>query len=343
MNTRGRGSSSKSVKSQKETVPESVPTAIPHVPASIPAVSPSTGHRPKTTARKKVLALPGPEGVPLIGATSKGVTFPNLDDQQNLASVVPLASSEGQVKSNLALNTSHSQSVSTEAESDPSEHDSESSLSPDVLTPKAKGKRKSKAARTRRTKKAKAKINPPPCTSSEDVSPETEDSLPDLDPSLTEPIPKVPLEDLEEETESEEDPSETIPAPFEPKGTTQLAFTELSTKLTKQKGARVRTSAYVRGHWYKFSPIEIAKALNLDPVEIDDSIEFTKDQVLSELRPLKKSHETLTSPLVGPTYTIKEDHALSAARKVKGINLAGSGSCNVASDTPAVLTALASV
>ena len=40
---------------------------------------------------------------------------------------------------------------------------------------------------------------------------------------------------------------------------------------------------YVRGHWYRFSPTEIAKALNLVPIEIDDSIEFAKDQVLSEL------------------------------------------------------------
>ncbi|XP_062100346.1 uncharacterized protein LOC133806237 [Humulus lupulus] len=280
MKTRSRGSSSKFVKSQKETVPESVPSATPTTPASIHAVSPPTGRRSKTTARKKVLALPGPEGATLIGATSKGVTFSNLDAQQNLASAVPLASSEGQVKSNPALNTSHSQLVSTEAVSDPSEHDSESSLSPNVLTPKAKGNPKSKAAGTKRTKKAKAKINPPPCTSSEDVSPETEDSLPELDPSLTEPIPEVPLEDLEEETESKEDPLETTPVASDPKGTTPLAFPELSTNLTKQKGAPVHTS---------------------------------------------------------------DDHAPSTARKVKGINLAGSGSGNVASDTPAVLTALASI
>ncbi|XP_062118753.1 uncharacterized protein LOC133832425 [Humulus lupulus] len=508
MKTRDHGSTSEPVKSHKETIPKMVPSDSPPVPASIPTTSPPTGCRPKTTARKKVLALLGPKGSHLIGATSKGVTFPNLDAQENQASAVPLTSPEGQVKSKPAFTTSPAHSVFTEAMSDLSEHDSKSPLSPDVLTPKAKGKRKSKAVRSKRTKKAKValakgtssiydssplskfklkeKINPPPCTSSEDVSLETEDSLPGLDPSLTEAIPEEPHEDLEEETESKEDTSQTTPVASDPKGTTPLAFPEFTTKHTKQKGARVRTlgssfkgysltfcfngneknmqfyehhhfisernflfaphrvfwvlftleergllrslsgfdgfvpqvvkefyanlndellhqtsfmfhKVYVRGH----CPTEIAKALNLVLVEIDVSIEFAKDQVLSELvgqamvwepsaslhvsnlthyygalfkfamfnwmptthsstitqdmtfillkirtgvtvdlvaaifyqfmslssathkgqhlmflqviyklldsqRPLKKSHETLISPLVGPTYIVKE-------------------------------------
>ncbi|XP_062112635.1 uncharacterized protein LOC133823802 [Humulus lupulus] len=294
MKIRGQGSSSKSVKSQQETIPESVPTATPPIPASIPAVSP-------TTARKKVLALSGPIGSSILGASSQGVTFPNLDAEPILASAVSLASPEGQVKAKPTLATSHSKSISTEAVSDPSDHDSESSLSPDVLTPKAKGKRKTKVVGTKKGKKAKvaqtkgtnsisdlsplsrfklkAKINPPPCTSSEDISHETEDSQPELDPSLTEPNPNVPLDDLAKETKYEEDPSEASPVSSDPKGTTPLAFPELSSKLAKQKGAHV----YVRGHWYKFGPSEIAKALNLVPVEIDDSIEFANDQVVSEL------------------------------------------------------------
>ncbi|XP_062089731.1 uncharacterized protein LOC133796274 [Humulus lupulus] len=281
MKTRGRGSSSKSVKSQQETLPVSVPTATPSVPASIPAVSPTPGRRSKTTARKKVLALSGPISSSVLGASSKGVTFPNLDAEQIPASAVSLASPKDQIKVKPAL---------------------------------AKGKRKSKVVGSKKGKKAKvtkskgtssisdssplsrfklkAKINPPPCTSSEDVSPETEDSQPELDPSLTEPNPEVPLDNLAEETDSEEDPSKASPVASDPKGTTPLAFPELSSKLDKQKGAPARTSdqssfmfhkVYVRGHWYNFSPSEITKALNLVPVEIDDSIEFAKDQVLSEL------------------------------------------------------------
>ncbi|XP_062080144.1 flocculation protein FLO11-like [Humulus lupulus] len=423
MKTRGRGSSSKSVKSQQETLPVSVPTATPSVPASIPAVSPTPGRHSKTSARKKVLALSGPISSSVLGASSKGVTFPNLDAEQIPASTVSLASPKDQIKVKPALATSQSKSISTEDVSAPSDHDSESSLSPDVLTPKAKGKRKSKVVESKKGKKAKvtkskgtssisdssplsrfklkAKINPPPCTSSEDVSPETEDSQPELDPSLTEPNPEVPLDNLAEETDSEEDPSEASPVASDPKGTTPLAFPELSSKLAKQKGAPARTSGsfkahsitfcfndneknmqfydhrhfisernflfaphrvvnefyanlndelldqssfmfhkvYVRGHWYNFSPSEITKALNLVPVEIDDSIEFAKDQVLSEL----KSHETLTTPLVGPTYTVKDDHAPSTARKVKGINLASPASGNVVTDTPAVPTDLGAV
>ena len=155
MKTRGRGSSSKSVKSQQETLPESVPTATPSVPASIPGISPTPGRRSKTTARKKVLALSGPIGSTVLGASSKGVTFPNLDAEPIPASAVSLASPEGQIKAKPALATSQSKSISTEAMSDPSDHDSESSLSPDVLTPKAKGKRKTKAAETKKGKKAK--------------------------------------------------------------------------------------------------------------------------------------------------------------------------------------------
>ncbi|XP_062075189.1 uncharacterized protein LOC133779217 [Humulus lupulus] len=270
MKTRGCGSSSKSVKSQQETVPESVPTTTPPVPASIPAVSPPTGRRPKTTARKKVLALSGPIGSTILGASSKGVTFPNLDAQPIQASAVPLASFEGQIKAKLALATSHSQSISTKVVSDPSDHDSESSLSPDVLTPKGKGKRKTKAARTKK------------------------DSQPEFDPSLTEPNPNVPLDDLAEETESEDDPSEASPIASDPKSTTLLAFPVLTSKLPKQKDA-------------------------------------------------PKSHETLTSPLVGPTYTVNDDPTPSTTRKVKGINLAGSGSGTVVTDTPAILTDLTSV
>ncbi|XP_062114561.1 uncharacterized protein LOC133825662 [Humulus lupulus] len=251
-------------KENPETVPESVPNATPPVPASIPIVSPPTGRRPKTTARKKVLTLPGPIGSTVIGASSKGVTFPNLNAQPNQASAVPLASSEGQIKAKPALTTSHSQPISTEVVSDPSDHDFESLLSLDVLTPKAKGKRKTKATGTKK----------------EDVSPETEDSLPELDPSLTEPNPEVSLDDLAEETESEEVPSEASPIASNPMGTTPLAFPELSSKLPKQKGAPVRTS---------------------------------------------------------------DDHAPSIARKVKGINLAGFGSGNVVTDTPAVPIDLASV
>ncbi|XP_062074907.1 uncharacterized protein LOC133778911 [Humulus lupulus] len=453
MKTRGRGSSSKSVKSQQETLLESVPTASPSVPASIPAVSPTPGRHSKTTARKKVLALSGPISSSVLGASTKGVTFPNLDAEPIPASAVSLASPEGQIKAKPALATSQSKSISTEDVSAPSDHDSESSLSPDVLTPKAKGKRKSKDVGSKKGKKAKVakskgtssisdssplsrfklkdKIYPPPCTSSEDVSPEMEDSQPDLDPSLTEPNPEVPLDDLAEETESEDDPSEASPVASDPKGTTPLAFPKLSSKLAKQK-------VYVRGHWYNFSLSDIAKALNLILVEIDDSFEFAKDQVLSELvgqamvwepstslrvtdlthyygalfkfamfnwmptthsstitqdmgfllfkigtgvaidlgavifdqimslsgakrkgqhllfpqviyklldsqRPLKKSHETLTSPLVGPTYTVKDDHPPSTARKVKGINLAGPASGNVVTECPAVPTDLAAV
>ncbi|XP_062104374.1 uncharacterized protein LOC133815569 [Humulus lupulus] len=417
MKTRGRGSSSKPVKSQQETLPESVPTATPSVPALIPAVSPTPGRRFKTTARKKVLALSGPISSSVLGASSKGVTFPNLDAKPIPASAVSLASPEGQIKAKPALGTSQSKSISTKDVSVPSDHDSESSLSPDVLTPKAKGKRKSKAVGSKKGKKAKVAKS------------------------------KVPLDNLAEETDSEEDPSEASPVASDPKGTTPLAFPELSSKLAKQKGAPARNSdqssfmfhkVYVRGHWYNFSPSEIAKALNLVPVEIDDSIEFAKDQVLSELvgqamvwepstslrvtdlthfygalfkfamfnwmptthsstitqdmafllfkigtgvaidlgavifdqimslsgakrkgqhlmfpqviyklldsqRPLKTSHETLTSPLVGPTYTVKDDHAPSTARKVKGINLASPASGNVVSDTPAVPTDLGAV
>ncbi|XP_062118846.1 endochitinase A1-like [Humulus lupulus] len=314
MKTRGHGSSSKCMKSQQETLPESVPTATPSVPASIPAVSPTPGRRSKTTARKKVLALSGPISSSVFGASSKGVTFPNLDAEQIPASTVSLASSEGQIKAKPALGTSQSKSISTEDVSVPFDHDSESSLSPDVLTPKAWGKRKSKVVGSKKGKKAKvakskgtssisdssplsrfklkAKINLPPCTSSEEVSPESEDSQPELDPSLTEPNPEVPLDDLAEETDSEEDPSEASPVASDPKGTTPLAFPELSSKLAKQKGAPARNSdqssfmfhkVYVRGNWYNFSTSEISKALNLVPVEIDDSIEFAKDQVLSEL------------------------------------------------------------
>ncbi|XP_062075505.1 uncharacterized protein LOC133779572 [Humulus lupulus] len=328
-----------STRSQQETIPESVPFATPSVPASIFAVSPTPGRRSKTTERKKVLALSGPIGSSVLGTSSKEVTFPNLDAEPILASAVSLASPEGQIKAKPALATSQSKSISTEAMSDPFDHDSESLLSPDVLTPKAKGKRKTKAVETMKGKKAKvaqskgtssifdssplsrfklkAKINPPPCTSSEDVSPEMEDSQPELDPSLTEPNPEVPLDDLAEETESEEDPSEASPVASNPKGTTPLAFPELSSKLAKQK-------VYVRGLLYKFSPSEIAKALNLVPVEIDDSIEFAKDQVLSEL-------------------VVKDDHPPSTTRKFKGINLAGPASGNVVTDSPAVPTDLAAV
>ncbi|XP_062112983.1 uncharacterized protein LOC133824128 [Humulus lupulus] len=312
MKTRGRGSSSKSVKSQQETLPESVPTATPSVPASIPAVSPTPGRRSKTTARKKVLALSGPISSSVLGASSKGVTFPNLDAEQIPASAVSLASPEDQLKVKPALATSQSKSISTEDVSASSDHNSESSLSPDVLTPKAKGKRKSKGVGSKKGKKAKVTKS------------------------------KVPLDNLAEETDSEEDPSEASPVASDPKGTTPLAFPELSSKLAKQKGTPARTSGsfkahsitfcfndneknmqfydhrhfisernflfaphlvfgvlltleerdqssfmfhkvYVRGHWYNFSPSEIAKALNLVPVEIDDSLEFAKDQVLSEL------------------------------------------------------------
>ncbi|XP_062075823.1 endochitinase A1-like [Humulus lupulus] len=341
MKTRGCVSSSKSVKPQQETLPESVPTATLSVPASIPAISPTPGRRSKTTARKKVLALSGPISSSVLGASSKGVTFTNLDAEPIPASAVSLASPKGQIKAKPALATSQSKSTSTEDVSVSSDHDSESSLSPDVLTPKAKGKRKSKAVGSKKGKRAKvekskgtssiydssplsrfklkANINPPPCTSSEDLSPETEDSQPELDPSLTEPNPEVPLDDLAEETDSEEDPSEASPVASNPKGTTPLAFPELSSKLAKQKGAPIRTS---------------------------------EDQVLSELviyklldsqRPLKKSHETLTSPLVGPTYTVKDDHPPSTTWKVKGINLAGPASRNVVTEALAVPTDFAAV
>ncbi|XP_062100353.1 uncharacterized protein LOC133806246 [Humulus lupulus] len=211
-----------------ETIPESVPTATPPVPASIPAVSPTPGRQPKTTARKKVLALLGPIGSSVLGAYSKGVTFPNLDAEPILASAVSLASPEGQVKAKPALGTSHSKSISIEAVSDPSDHDSESSLSPDVLTPKAKGKRKTKVVGTKKGKKA-------------NVAP-SKDSQPELDPSLAEPNPEVPLDDLAKETGSEEDPSDASPVASDPKGTTPLAFLELSSKLAQQKGAPVCTS-----------------------------------------------------------------------------------------------------
>ncbi|XP_062080652.1 uncharacterized protein LOC133785435 [Humulus lupulus] len=459
-----------------------VPSVTPPIPMSIPPVAASSplaasthpGRRPKTTARKNVLAFPCPEGSPLIGASSKGVTFPDLNVQQNLPSAVPFTSPEGPAKQKPSSTPSPPQSVSTEVKTNPSAQDSESSLSPHVLTLKAKGKRKSKVASPKLTKKAKvaqakgtssisdstplskfkmkAKINPPTCTSSEDVSPETEDSLPKLDQSLTELIHEEPqedplLEDSEEETKSEEDSSETTHVASDPKGKKPLAFPELSTKSTKPKGAPIHSSGssfkahyltfcvlmvYVSGHWYKFSPAEI---------EIDDSIEFAKDQVLSELvgqsmvwepsaslrvsdlthyycalfkfsmfnwlptthfsnitqdmafllfkigigitvdlpfaifdqivslsgekckgqhlmfpqviyklldsqQPLTKSYETLIPPLIGPTYTVKEvkdDNAPTTVRKVKGINLAGSGSGDVEPDSPALQTTLTSI
>ncbi|XP_062086249.1 uncharacterized protein LOC133792365 [Humulus lupulus] len=323
-------STSKPMKSQKETVHETIPSAtplvpelIPHVAASsFPAVSAPTGRRPKTTS-------------------------------------------------------SPTQSVSTEVEIDPSSYGFESSLSSDVMTPKEKGKRKSKAAWSKQTKKIKVapakgtssisdsnplskfktkeNINPPPCTSSEDVSPKMEDSLLELDLSLTEPIPEEPHgdsfhEDMEEEAKSEEDPLETTPVASEPKGITPLAFPEFFAKITKHQEEMgwLHSLSDFDGFVPRFSPTEIAKVLNLVLVEIDDSIEFAKDQVLSELvgqaiivslsgaksmgqhlmfpyviyklldsqRPLKKSHETLIPPLVGPTYTVKEikdDNAPSTA------------------------------
>ncbi|XP_062104220.1 uncharacterized protein LOC133815388 [Humulus lupulus] len=286
--------------SQKETVPETVPPASPPVPASIPAASPLTGHRPKTTTRKKAIALPGPEGSTLIGATSKGVTFLNHDAQQKQASAVPLSSSEGHAKgkhkSKAAGSTKTKKTKVTSAKCTSSISDS---------TPLSKFK-------------LKEKINPPPCTSSKDVSPEMEDSLPELDPSLIEPILEEPHDDFEEETKSETNPSETTTVASEPKGITPLTFPELSTKSTKQKG---------------FSPTKIAKALNLVPIKIDDYIEFAKDQVLSEL--------------VGQSMVwepkIKDDNAPTTARKVKGINLAGSGSGDVEPDTSVVPTTLASI
>ncbi|XP_062103640.1 uncharacterized protein LOC133814731 [Humulus lupulus] len=40
---------------------------------------------------------------------------------------------------------------------------------------------------------------------------------------------------------------------------------------------------YVRGHWYLFSAVEIAKVLNVPSVVTNDAVDFNKDKVLSEL------------------------------------------------------------
>ncbi|XP_062085970.1 uncharacterized protein LOC133792078 [Humulus lupulus] len=40
---------------------------------------------------------------------------------------------------------------------------------------------------------------------------------------------------------------------------------------------------YVRGHWYLFSVVEIAKVLNVTSVVINDVVDFNKDKILSEL------------------------------------------------------------
>ncbi|XP_062103720.1 uncharacterized protein LOC133814823 [Humulus lupulus] len=407
MKTRGRGSTSKETKPQKETIPEMDPSVTPPVPVSTPSVATSSlpaasihpDCRPKTTARKNSLALQDPEGSPLIGVSNKGVTFSDLNVEQNLSSSVPLALLEGPSKQKPSPTSCPQQFVSTEVETNPSTQDSESSLYPNVLTPKAKGKRKSKVANPKQTKKTKvaqgkgtsnisdstplskfktkAKINPLACTSSEYVSSETQDSLPELDPTLTETIHEEPqedplLQDSELVIEYEEDPLETTHVASNPKEKKPLAFPELFAKSTKHNGAPIRSSCssfkahsitfcfngnkkniqfyehrhfisehnfhfsphrvfgvlltleergwlrslsgfegyvprvvkefyanlndelfdhnsfmfhmvYVRGHWYKFSFVEILKVLNLVPDKIDDSIEFAKDQVFSEL------------------------------------------------------------
>ncbi|XP_062088553.1 uncharacterized protein LOC133795121 [Humulus lupulus] len=287
--TRG-ASSKKTTASQSRKVPSpSPPPSVSTAPPSVPAPTTSVGKTPKFKARKKVFSLSTehPMVFPDITADIVDIAPPSevvVPSRAKNLSLIPIESSL-MARAKLKSVSSSSKAAAARLLKLPMKP---SQSKKNYVAPKRKlGLDSSSSPLTAAKKRLKAH---PPSPSSSEFDPEEAKSEYETTHDTTLSDESVP-DNAESEAESDEPKQEDIvPSEQEAKSDIEPVATPLS---SKAKGKRPisdstpspKLSVFVRGHWFSFSPQDIAHALHLplDVEDDDDLASLDKDAVITEL------------------------------------------------------------